>query len=161
MSCESSLQLLPYKGEAEGLCHYSYFIIFFFGFGALFAPLAFVSPGSAMYTLGTGLGEVSFGAAPVTSSFPSWALFLSNFKRVWSMRRLLASPARGSDPVDQLALNLDSQTLDSICQLDLSHLGNLSARVGTENVIFQITVQAIEQEYWGLCHGYSHARLIH
>ena len=75
------------------------------------------------------------------------------------MRRLLASPARGSDPVNQLALNLDSQTLDSICQLDLSHLGNLSARVGTENVIFQITVQAVEQKCWRLCRGYSHARL--
>ena len=72
------------------------------------------------------------------------------------MRRLLASPARGSDPVDQLALNLDSQTLDSICQLDLSHLGNLSAGVGTENVVFQIAVQAIEQKYWRMCHGYSH-----
>ena len=77
------------------------------------------------------------------------------------MRRLLASPARGSDPVDhQLALNLDSQTLDGICQLDLSHLGNLSAGVGTENVVFQIAVQAIEQKYWRLCHGYSHVLYI-
>ena len=50
---------------------------------------------------------------------------------------MLVNPARGSDPVDQLALNLDSQTLDSICQLDLSHLGNLSAGVGTENVVFK------------------------
>ena len=71
MSCESSLQLLTYKVEAEGLCQFSDFIRFFFGFGAFFAPLAFVSPGSAMYTLGAGLGEVSFGAAPVTSDFPS------------------------------------------------------------------------------------------
>ena len=72
------------------------------------------------------------------------------------MRRLLASPARGSDPVHQLALNLDSQSLDSICQLDLSHLGNLSAGVGTVNVVFQIAVQVIEQKYWRICHGYSH-----
>ena len=57
---------------------------------------------------------------------------------------MLVNPARGSDPVDQLALNLDSQALDSICQLDLSHLGNLSAGVGTENVVFQIAFQAIE-----------------
>ena len=45
---------------------------------------------------------------------------------------MLASPARGSDPVNQLALNLDSQTLDSICQLDLSHLGNPEG--GTEDI---------------------------
>ena len=38
---------------------------------------------------------------------------------------MLVSPARGSDPVDQLALNLDSQTLDSICQL-----GQLNTNTG-------------------------------
>ena len=74
MGCESSLQLLPYKGKTEGLCHRSKFIIFFFGFGALSTPLALVSPGTAVHTLGTGFGEVSFVAALVTSDFPSWTL---------------------------------------------------------------------------------------
>ena len=50
-----------------------------------------------------------------------------------------------ADPVDQFALHLDCQCLYYGSQVCLGHLAKLGAGVGSENVITEVPVQAVEQ----------------